>query len=113
MRSRVRREDQVDEHPCVTSNNDLVLMRLRPKGLRSLRFGEAAFLSNNSFKTTGCRVFQHLLAMIWERHFHKEALLQFEGQIIELVLGDLVLEPSEDLRPRKQLHSIFFPATDE
>jgi len=40
----------VDEHPCVTSNNDLVLMRLRPKGLRSLRFGEAAFLFNNSFK---------------------------------------------------------------
>ena len=34
-------------------------MRLRPKGLRSLRFGEAAFLFNNSFKTTGCRVIQH------------------------------------------------------
>jgi len=34
-------------------------MRLRPKGLRSLRFGEAAFLFDNSFKTTGCRVFQH------------------------------------------------------
>ena len=49
----------MDEHPCVTSNNDLVLMRLRPKGLLSLRFGKAAFLFNNSFKTTGCRVFQH------------------------------------------------------
>ena len=51
----------MDEHPCVTSNNDLVQMRLRPKGLRSLRFGEAAFYSTIPSKRQVAEFFNTLL----------------------------------------------------